>query len=180
MYHTILRLPHDLQTLHSIFNCSDLVELQEKVQFDIRFYFCRRGSENMHKMNKSTFVVNTNAKTGERYVSQAVDELTKNHQGNCRESHTALMPEKPGNPKCPVASFLLYLQHLHPNCDALWARPRTNVTSESDVWYYICPVGQTTLAKFMKELSVKHALSQVYMNQSIRVTAASILNLLRP
>ena len=165
--------PHDLQTLYSKLNCSNPCELQEKVQFDVRFYFCRRGSENMHKMNKATFVVKTNPETGERYVIQAVDELTKNHQGNCRESHTAVMPEKPGDPKCPVSSFVKYTQHLHPKCDALWARPC--VSPKSDIWYYNCPVGQTTLGRFMKDLSVKYNLSQIYTNHSIRVTGATIL-----
>jgi hypothetical protein len=29
--------------------------LLNKVQFDIRLYFCRRSQENMHGMKKSTF-----------------------------------------------------------------------------------------------------------------------------
>jgi hypothetical protein len=29
--------------------------LFNKVQFDIRMFFCRRGNENMHEMNKNTF-----------------------------------------------------------------------------------------------------------------------------
>jgi hypothetical protein len=34
------------------------LELQNKVQFDIRFYFCRRGNENMPQMRKSTCMYN--------------------------------------------------------------------------------------------------------------------------
>jgi hypothetical protein len=79
---------HDLKKLYSQFDCNNPAELQEKVQFDIRFYFFRRGAENMHKMNKSTFMLKTNPETGERYIVKATDELTKNHQGECRESHT--------------------------------------------------------------------------------------------
>jgi hypothetical protein len=33
--------------------------LSNKVQFDIRLYFCRRGQENMYTMSKSTFTVKT-------------------------------------------------------------------------------------------------------------------------
>ena len=29
------------------------LSLQHKVQFDLRFYFCRRGMENMDKMKKN-------------------------------------------------------------------------------------------------------------------------------
>jgi hypothetical protein len=37
--------------------------LQNKVQFDIPFYFCRRGNENMLQMHKSTFMVKKDSKT---------------------------------------------------------------------------------------------------------------------
>jgi hypothetical protein len=36
--------------------------LQNKVQFDIRLYFCRRSAENMHSMTKTTFEVKTDPK----------------------------------------------------------------------------------------------------------------------
>ena len=61
--------------------------------------------------------------TGERYICLSQDEMTKNHQGDCRKSHTAVMPEKRGDESCPVASYLKYVSHLHPDCDALWTRP---------------------------------------------------------
>ena len=37
--------------------------LQRKVQFDIRFYFARRGAENMDKMTKETFKLDFDAKS---------------------------------------------------------------------------------------------------------------------
>ena len=40
--------------------------LANKVQFDVRMFFFRRGSENMDKMTKSTFTVNTDPDTGLR------------------------------------------------------------------------------------------------------------------
>lgn len=60
------------------------VGLQNKVQFDIRLYFCRRGMENIHAMTKSTFEIKTDPKTGLRFVIKAMDELTKNHRENVR------------------------------------------------------------------------------------------------
>lgn len=53
------------------------VGLQNKVQFDIRLYFCRRGMENIPNMTKSTFEIKTDAKSGLRYVTKAKDELIK-------------------------------------------------------------------------------------------------------
>lgn len=38
--------------------------LQNKVQFDIRLYFCRRGMENMPQMTKSTFSVKKRSEDG--------------------------------------------------------------------------------------------------------------------
>ena len=76
--------PADLQKLQGSLSTISPALLQEKVQFDIRYYFCRRGAENMHKMTKESFEVMQNAE-GERYVSQAKDELNKNHKENCKK-----------------------------------------------------------------------------------------------
>ena len=165
-------LPADLQKLTASFSTGSPALLQEKVQFEIRFYFCRRGAENMHKMTKDTFEVKQSPE-GERYVCQVKDELNKNHQENCKESYSGYMPEKRGSKDCPVQSYVMYLQHLHPDCESLWARPKADFSS--DIWYYNRPVGTVLLGKFMKGISVKYGLSKVYTNHSIRVTSASIL-----
>ena len=52
--------------------------LLNKVQMDVRLYFFRRGSENMHKMTKETFCLQQDPNTGLKFVSKK-DELTKNH-----------------------------------------------------------------------------------------------------
>ena len=161
-------------TMMKGYNEANPTELQEKVQFDIRLYFFRRGSENMHAMTKTTFAVKTTPK-GDRYVCQVEDELNKNHQQNCTESYTAFMPERRDDPKCPVASFVHYISHLHPDCDKLWARPKSSISCTDPVWYCNRAVGCDKLRTFMKEISVKYGLSQIYTNHSIRVTGATIL-----
>jgi hypothetical protein len=70
--------------------------LAAKVQFDIRLYFFRRGSENMHKMTKSTFALETDLKTGLKFVTKSMDEMTKNHRENDKENVSGIMPESPG------------------------------------------------------------------------------------
>ena len=54
--------------------------LLRKVQLDIRYYFARRGGENMHGMQKNWFEVKTDPETNLRYVVKVVDEKTKNHK----------------------------------------------------------------------------------------------------
>ena len=55
-------------------------QLQNKVQFDIRYYFARRGGENIYEMTKNTFKVVTDPETDIAYITRAVDEETKNHK----------------------------------------------------------------------------------------------------
>ena len=58
----------------------DPASLQRKVQFDLRFYFCRRGMENMDEMKKDHFELRYKTETEEWHVIKTKDELTKNHQ----------------------------------------------------------------------------------------------------
>ena len=78
--------------------------LQRKVQFDIRFYFCRRGCENMDKMKKNDFAIKFNNDTQEWYVIKVKDELTKNHR-DMESLVSGIMPENKTDPLCPVKSF---------------------------------------------------------------------------
>ncbi|XP_064612603.1 uncharacterized protein LOC135476498 [Liolophura sinensis] len=144
--------------------------LLNKVQFDVRLYLCRRRAENMRSMTKSTFVVDTDPKTGLKFV-------TKKHQGLHGEKESAcVMPESPGSPFCPVASFEAYLAKLHPGCDSLWQRPFVKFLNEDPVWYYNVAVGEKMLSSFMTRLSVAAELSKVYSNHSIRTTGSVILS----
>ncbi len=64
-----------------------------KSQFDMRFFFLRRGMENIHAMDKEFF--STVTKNGAKYVVKR-DELQKNHREFDREKFSAFMPEIPG------------------------------------------------------------------------------------
>ena len=86
------------------------------------------------------------------------------------------MPEAPGNPMCPVASFERYISKLNPKCDRLWQHPLGSYQDKDTTWYANRPVGRNYLQKFMKDLSTKCKLSQAYTNHSVRVTEATILN----
>ena len=95
----------DLKKIGRSFDTTTPVGLIDKVQFDIRLYFCRRGMQNMHAMTKNTFAVRLDANTNTRYVLKQVDELEKNHQSTGEAEYTAFMPECPDPQLCPVASF---------------------------------------------------------------------------
>ena len=73
-----------------------LESLQRKVQFDIRLYFFRRGSENMETMKKDYFKVQFNKNTDEWMVTKTWDELTKNHR-DIENKVAGVMPEDNSN-----------------------------------------------------------------------------------
>ena len=52
--------------------------LQRNVLFNIMYYLCRRGQENLHSMTKNWFdlVIEPN---GDKYIMQVLDEIDKNH-----------------------------------------------------------------------------------------------------
>jgi hypothetical protein len=53
-----------LGRIHGYCNTDTSTGLFYKVQMDIRLYFFRRGSENMHEMTVDTFCVETDSDTG--------------------------------------------------------------------------------------------------------------------
>ena len=155
------------------FDCNTPMGLYNKVQYDIRYYFCRRGGENMHLMNKDTFILNVNADTGKKYFTKR-DELTKNHRADA-EGHSGVMPET-GTQDCPVASFMKFLSKLHPRQERLWCYTRNAFRDEDDFWYTTKPVGVNKMDTFLQDLSQKCGLSRIYTNHSLRATAATLLH----
>ena len=79
--------------------------LQDKVQFDIRLYFMRRGSENIDNFKQDTFSVHLDMNTNLLYVKKDKDELTKNHNETSTELISGVMPEIRGSKYCPVRCF---------------------------------------------------------------------------
>ena len=150
--------------------------LQDKVQFDIRFYFVRCANENVDKFTKKTFILELDPNTGIRYIRKNIDELTKNHQELDSEMVNAAMPEQPNSDRCPVKNFMTYLSKLHPRCDFLWQHSKkVEDIKDSDVWYRPSKIGPNPLSTFMSRISHEADLSKVYTNHSIRSTATTFL-----
>lgn len=47
-------------------------------------------------MTKDTFIIRKDPKTGLRYVTKGLEEMTKNHREHDKENIASLMPQTPG------------------------------------------------------------------------------------
>nr|XP_022302337.1 uncharacterized protein LOC111110197 [Crassostrea virginica] len=151
--------------------------LQNKVFFDVNLYICNRGKDFLRVMSKSDFEVGTDLE-GRRYVwlkynskfsfKELIGGLSENdsviHGNQIGEG----MYERPGDPKCPVASFLQYLSHLHPMTEAFWQRPKRNFVSADYVWYDNTPLGNSTISKIMTRTCQMSGLFENYTNHAIK------------
>ena len=143
--------PEDIRKLYSSFDVETPGVLQEKVWFDIMFRLCRRGSENLRQMTKSSFAVAVDA-TGAKSVFQVEDEYDENHNENDTSSDTpgeGSVSAVEGHPLCPMKTFELYKSKLNPNCPFLRTKPKENATNADDCWYSKSPLGEKTLGAMM-------------------------------
>ena len=148
--------------------------LQRKVQFDIRFFFSRRGSKNMELMKKDDFAMCFDTKNELWYVKKVKDELTKNHK-DPEGIVTGYMPENKDDKLCPVRSYRMYLDRLEPSNEYLWQSPHRKFNASLKYWYTKQHLGKNTLSAFMMDISKECHLSIRYTNHSIRATGISVL-----
>lgn len=121
--------------------------LLRKVFFEIIFFICRRGRENLRALTTDHFAV-VEDKTG-KFVCQEIDELIKNKGENDSSSKTdGGRMYATGNVNCSVTSFEKYLSHRNPQCTTFFQRPKRHVRSGEDVWYrtLMLPLESTPLA----------------------------------
>ena len=79
--------------------------------FNISLHFCRRGRENQRSLTKKRFRIETDA-NGNEYVTMAVSESTKNHQGRLADKAVDEGDPKmfsTGKSTCPVRYFKKFL-----------------------------------------------------------------------
>ena len=84
------------------------IPLQNKVMFDIKFYFVCRGFGNFRTMTINTFKVVHDKEYNTVYIMRNTDEPQKNHQEVNGEIITAYIPELPNDPMCPVVIHRLH------------------------------------------------------------------------
>ena len=162
----------DIKRLYEcgLFNTNSPSTLQNKVFFEIMLYLCRGGRQKLRQLKKDDFVVKLNQQ-GQKYVVK-----TGNGTNSIDDGEEGGMMIESDSPLCPVLSFEKYLSHLNPVNNFLFQRPREKCPVDSIVWYDNVVVGQNTLGRKMKVMSVQANLSVQYTNHSIRATTITILN----
>ena len=72
--------------------------LLQIVVFNILYYLCRRGRENLRSMTKTTFGVQIDPNNGRKYIFQQEDEADKNHgPSDTAIANQGRIYERPGN-----------------------------------------------------------------------------------
>ena len=156
-----------------VLNIEHPKNLQWKVFFDVMFYLCRRGEENLRELTKHSFKVKT-ASDGVKYIEKVRDELSKNHRLN-HENEDGGVITATGGDSCPVRAFELYISKLNPNAEALFQRSK-KIIPNSGPWYDCQAIGYHKISEFMKNISAAAELSRIYTNHSIRATTITILD----
>ena len=148
--------------------------------WDIRFYFARRGGENIETMTKDTFKLATDSNTGGKYILKVQDEETKNHKEVDGHIITGFMPEMDkDHPLCPVTSYLTYIYSLSKENNNLWQVPKFTDFPEDPcecVYYGPGNVGHNTHENFVSSIDRKCGLKEFkYTNHSLCVSTINIL-----
>lgn len=171
--------PDDLKKLY----LSDVLSpfsadgLQRKVFFDLLMYLPgKRNRSNVREQTRDTFLIGYNSNTGLKYVYPNPSHFENVFaEGKCPR-----MNEKPGNPRCPVASFLKYLSKLNPMNLYLWQRPKASfkhhACEDDPIWYENAAVGHNSLGEMMTNMSKLARLSRIYTNNCIRGTYVAVLD----
>ena len=150
--------------------------------FDVRYYFCRHGSENIYSMTKEMFKLAFDTEIKIAYVYKAKDEMTKNHQECDNPVVTGFMPQMLNadgtvNKLCPVRSYENYVVRLSEICPFLWQTPNDAAFQKGQhFWYKNKRIGGNTLGQFLTDLCKDiPELKKKYTNHCLRVTGMTNL-----
>ncbi|XP_062612357.1 uncharacterized protein LOC134274121 [Saccostrea cucullata] len=151
----------DLNKLYEseAFSLNTAMGLLNRTFFEIVYYFCNRGQENLRSFQKTDFSVRTDPE-GKRYVCKVKHREEKNHRGDDLtddQTNQARMYEMPGNPRCPVNSFMKSIVKLNPDNPNLWQRHKSSVSETQSVWFDNIPLGKNTLAAMMSTIRNSNA-----------------------
>ena len=106
-------------------------------------FCCRRGREGLRELSKTSYIVDTDG-SGSTFIRKNGSEVAKNHRNDIEDSMGGVIYEENSN-LCPVASYTYYVGKLHPDCDALFQRPKRNfgLQNVSDsAWFENKPLGK--------------------------------------
>lgn len=168
---------NDILKMYSSGTLSNLnpTSLQLKVFLEVCMHFGRRGREGLRELTKKHLEFKRDD-VGNEFVTLSFNPAEKNRQGVAmRDIEHDQRLYATGSDNCPLVSLKKYLNLLNPNCNAFFQRPKRDNFSASDIWYDNSPVGENTIAGFMKKISNRAGLSKTYTNHSIRSTTVTTL-----
>ena len=102
------------------------------------------------------------------------DELSKNHRDQDTTEEGGVMLAT-GTENCPVKSFKMYVSKLNPKMTTSFQRPTKNIR-EGGPWFDNMVIGEKSLGKMMKDISIDAKLTTIYTNHSIRATTITNLD----
>ena len=103
----------DLERIAEYFAHDHVTTLQQNMIFDIIYYFCSRGRENLYTMKRITSFKLITKTDGSQYVVQHIDELDKNHgPGDSTKTNEGRMYAT-GGKKYLISSTVLNKQEIH-------------------------------------------------------------------
>ena len=109
----------------------DPAQLLRTTWFYITLYFGKRGRENQRKLTKEMLLLQSTPQ-GRQYYELRNLLGSKNHQGGLHDSNDesdGKMFAFPNSPRCPVKTEPDYLNHLNPELEVLFQRPREGLLS---------------------------------------------------
>ena len=149
--------------------------------FLLCYNFARRGGEGWRELSKESFGVAKDDQ-GKQYLFLKHTEK-KNWQGGSSSKAwdysdiRAYGINVEGVSLNIVEAFQFYISKLHPECSALFQKPKYKKwgMSEDSVWFDNVPLGINKINVIMKTISESAHLSKTYTNHSVRATAITVM-----
>lgn len=167
----------DLLKLRTYFDRSTPERLQHEVFYSIVSHFGLRGREWLRNtITKSSIALRNDAK-GNEYVDLILPDKEKNvNPDHFTSNKQSVMYANNNKNECPVEAVKMYTARLPEGTNVFFLKPKSYPSHSESVWYFEkCPLGKNKLGDFMKTISQRAALSQIYTNHSIRATVVTTL-----
>ena len=133
----------------------------------------KREKEGLRELTKSSFSIKQNSQ-GCKYLELNYNEAAKKSQGGDinEMNDQAIILAKPGNGKCLIYSYKLYMSKLTEITD-FFQQPNSFFKKPSNPWYIRNPFGENTIGKIMSLISANAGLSVTCTNHCVRGTTAT-------
>ncbi|XP_043946221.1 nuclear receptor coactivator 6 isoform X2 [Protopterus annectens] len=152
------------------------VSLVRKVWLEIQLHLAHCGNESIQSFKPSSFEVKQ-TENGTRYLAMAPNEHSENQTLDTTKEANGFMFEQPGDPLCPLASYLKYISKLPPNAQSLFCHPRRQTQEVLDkvpTWYTSERMGINFLSNLLPTICKESRLPTIYSNHSLRATALKL------